>query len=150
MTKAGRVGLVTCLVVAVLAVAVAVYVLRIALSDHYTFGKNDIAYFLVVTSPTIRDFPRFTSAGEPLEFTYQARDGTSPSQITLSYNSQEPVETLHRNYHRHCVDKGYPVVARDQYLRLSDFGCDAPDYRIEALFRKLGAGNFVTAVFLER
>ena len=150
MTKAGRIVLVTCLVVAVLAVAVTVYVLRVALSDHYTFAKNDIAYFLVVTSPTIRDFPSVTDANETLKFTYQARDGTAPGQITLTYNSHEPLKTLHQNYRRHCADKGYPIIARAQYLLSSDFGCDAPDYRIETTFRKLSAGHVVTAVFLER
>lgn len=150
MTKAGRIVLFTCLVVAALAVTVTVYVLRVTLSDHYTFSKNDIAYFLVVTSPTIRDFPSFTDADESLAFIYQARDGTSPSQITLTYNSSEAVEALRQNYRRYCVDTGYPIVARAQYLLSSDFGCDAPDYRIEATFRELSAGNVVTAVFLER
>lgn len=150
MTKAGRIVLVTCLVVAVLAVTVTAYVLRVALSDHYTFRKNDIAYFLVVTSRTIRDFPSFTDADETLKFTYQARDGTAPSQITITYNSNQPAETLRRDYRRHCVDKGYSIVAQDQFLLSSNSGCDAPDYRIETTFQKLSAGTVVTVVFLER
>ena len=116
------------------------------------FGRDrgDAAYTIVATSKTVRDFPRFTTAGQAVDFTYSARDGTAPGQITMTYFSTDAAEDINRKYRDYCQRQGYPIVPEDRHLLSSRLGCDGSDYRIEVDFRRYNTATLVTVVFLER
>ena len=148
--KSLRIRLIAFTTLTVVAIGGGIYVLGVALSDHLTFGRNDAAYFIVVTSETVRDFPRFATVGQDVEFTYSARDGTAPGQIVMTYSSKDTVEDLDRKYQGHCTRQGYGRVPKDGYFLASRLGCDASDYRIEVDFQRRANVTLVTVVFLER
>ena len=126
------------------------YVLNVALSDHLTFQRSDIAYSIVVTSKTVREFPRFAAARQAVDFTYSARDGTAPGQIIMTYSSISAVEDLDRKYRSYCERQGYARFPEDELFLASRLGCDASDYRIEVDFQRRNNSILVTVVFLER
>jgi len=142
-------------VVAFLALVVAVtggglYVLNLVLSDNLAFRQGDFAY-IIVTTKTVRDFPRFAVIGEKVYFKYSARDGTAPGQIVMTYDSTDTVEDLERKHRAYCQRQDYPEISEDKRLLPSRLACDAFDYRIEIDFRlpRYNATS-VRVVFLER
>ena len=138
------------LVLATTAVGAGIYVLNIIFSEYIAFRQGGPAYTLLVTSDTVRDFPRFATAGQAVEFAYSARDGTAPSQITMTYASDETAEVLDRKHRDYCERKPYSAVPANKLLLESVLGCDASDYRIEIDFRQHNSAIIVTEVFLER
>ena len=134
----------------VAAIAAGSYVLRVALSEHFTFRQGDAAYWIVMTSKTARDFPRFLAEGQDAAFVYSARDGTAPGWITMTYTSSDTLPDLDSNHRRYCRSQGFSAVPKDGLLLTTRLGCDAPDYRIEIEFRPAGDHNQVTVLFLER
>ncbi len=148
--RALRVRLVVFLTLTVVAIGSGIYVLSVAFSVHLTFQQSDAAYTIVVTSKTVRQFPRFTAAGQAVDFTYSARDGTAPGQIIMTYSSKDAVEDLDRKYQDYCERQGYARVPKDGHFLASRLGCDASDYRIEVDFRQRNNATLVTVVFLER
>ena len=145
-----RIRLAAFLTLAVVTIGGGVYVLGIALSDHVTFRRNDAAYFIVVTRKTVRDFPRFATVGQAVEFTYSARDGTAPGQIIMTYSSHDGLEDLDRKYQGYCGRQGYTRVPKDGHFLASRLACDASDYRIEVNFQQRKNATMVTVVFLEK
>ena len=127
-----------------------IYVLSIVLSDHVAFRQGGPAYAIIVTSKTVHDFPRFTAAGRDADFTYSARDGTAPGQITMTYSSKDVVNALDRKYRTYCQRQGYASVPESERLLPSRLGCDAPDYRIQIDLQPRGTTTLVTVVFWEQ
>ncbi len=145
----GRALLTICLAAAAAAVAGGVYVLSIALSEDISFQEHHPAYWIVVTSDTVRGFPRFEADGESATFTYRARDGTAPGQITMAYVSKQPIEALEQKHRLFCTQVGYVHVEKNKLLLPTQLGCDAADYRIEIDFRPRADSVLVTVMFLE-
>lgn len=148
--RALRIRLAAFLALTVAAIGGGIYVLNVAFADHLTFRLNDAAYFIVVTSKTVGDFPRFTPVGQVVEFTYSARDGTAPGQIIMTYSSKSAMEDLERKYQGFCAGQSYAKVPEDRRFLASRLGCDASDYRIEVAFQRRNNATLVTVVFLER
>lgn len=145
-----RVWLVVLSALTVIAIGGGLYVLNVVFSDNLTFEQGDPAYIFVVTSKTVREFPRFTAAGQTAKFTYSARDGTAPEQIIMTYSSKDTVEDLDREHRTYCERQGYVRVPGDSLILASRLGCDASDYRIEINFVQRKNATLVTVVFLER
>ena len=138
------------LVLAATAIGAGIYVVNVIFGDNVTFRQGGVTYALIVTSDTVRDFPRFTTAGRPVDFAYSAKDGTAPSQIIMTYLSDEAAEALDRKHRNYCESMPYSIVPVDKHLLESILGCDAPDYRIEIDFHQRNVETLVTVVFLER
>ena len=147
--RALRVSLVAFLTLIAVLIGIGFYVLNVALSDHLTFQQSDVAYSIVVTSKTVREFPQFTAAGQTVDFTYSARDGTAPGQIIMIYSSSNSVEDLDRKHRVYCERQGYSIVPENEHLLSSRLGCDSSDYRIEVDFQQRNNAILVTVNFLE-
>lgn len=148
--KTLRIRLVVILALIAGAAGIGIYVLNIVFSDGLKFRQNDAAYFIVATSKTVRNFPRFTAAVRPVDFAYSARDGTAPGQIVMTYSSSDVVADLEGKHRFYCQRQGFPIVPKDRLLSAARLGCDAPDYRIEIDFSRRNNATLVTIVFLER
>lgn len=136
-----------------LAVAViggGLYVLNLVLNDNLAFRQGDFAY-TIVTTKTVREFPRFAVIEERVYFTYSARDGTAPGQIVMTYDSTDSVKELERKHRAYCRREDYPDISKDKRLLPSHLACDASDYRIEVDFQvPRNNATSVRVVFLER
>ena len=148
--RALRVTLIAFLTLIVVAFGIGTYVLSVVFSDHITFRQSDAAYMFVVTSKTVRDFPRFTASRQAVGFTYTARDGTAPGQIIMTYSIKDAVEDLDRKHRSYCERQGYSIVPEDQHFLSSRLGCDASDYRIEVDLQQRNTATLVTVVFMEK
>ena len=126
------------------------YVLNVALSDNLSFRPGDVAYYIVATSRTVREFPRFSAAAQAVDFTYSARDGTAPEQISMTYASTAAAEDLDRRHRAYCQVQHYASVPEDDLFLASRLGCEASDYRIEVNLRPHDQGTLVTVDFVER
>jgi len=145
-----RVGLVAIIALIAVLIGIGFYVLNVVFSDRLNFQQSDIAYSIVVTSRTIRDFPRFTATGGDVDYTYSARDGTAPGQIVMAYHSNSPADDLDRKYRTYCVRRSYSAIPKNELFLDSRLGCDATDYRIEVNFQQRKESVSVTVVFLEK
>ncbi len=144
-----RILFLVCLAAVAAAAAGGIYVLSVALGENVTFEEYDPAYWIVVTSDTVRDFPRFEAEGQTAVFTYDARDGTAPEMIDVQYASSEQPDALARRFYEHCALMAFSPVSKDDLFLPGDLGCDAPDYRIEIALAPRGGGTSVTVRFLE-
>lgn len=143
-------SLVALMLLAVAALAAGFYVLRLVLSDDLAFRQGDLAY-AIVTSETIRAFPRFSAIGDDVDFRYSARDGTAPAEIEMTYHSPDSVDDLLRKYSAYCELQEYAAVPEDEHFLPSRLACDAADHRIEVDFRVPGPdATLVSVTFLEK
>ena len=148
--RAVRVGLIAVLMSTVIVIGVGAYVLSVSLSEHLTFRLGDAAYYIVATSKTVREFPRFSASGKAVNFTYRARDGPAPGQISMTYASSAAAQDLDRRHRAYCEDQRYASVPEDDLFLASRLGCEASDYRIEVGLLPRVKGTLVTVDFLER
>ena len=127
------------------------YVFSLVTSDNLKFQKGDFAHTLIVRSDTIRNFPIINPFDDDIYFTYSARDGTAPEQITMSYDSLASVDELPEKFAAFCKEQNYAAVPQSDYLLRSILACDAPDYRIEIeLYLPRHNATRVTVSFLGR
>ncbi len=148
--RAVRVGLIALLALTVTAIGAGIYVLSVSLGEHVTFRRGDAAYYIIATSKTVRAFPRFSASARAADFTYVARDGPAPGQITMTYSSTAGVADLDRKHRAYCESRNYTSVPEDDLFLASRLGCDASDYRIEVFLRPRENGTSVTVDFVER
>ncbi len=134
----------------VTAIGAGIYVLSVSLSENLTFRLGDAAYYIIATSKTVREFPRFSAAAQAVNFTYSARDGPAPGQISMTYASTAATEDLDRRHRAYCEGQRYASVPEDDLFLASRLGCEASDYRIEVKLRPRDQGTWVTVEFLER
>ena len=148
--RALRIWLVAFLTLVVVAIGSGIYILSVSLSDDLAFRQGDAAYYIVVTSKTVRDFPRYSEVGQVAKFIYSARDGTAPGQIVMTYSSKGSVGEIDEKYQDYCERQGYSKVPNEGLFLESRLGCDASDYRIEVDFQQRSTATSVTVVFIER
>ncbi len=91
---------------AIVLLAMLIHTVRLLAEEDLIVTKNSYAYFIVIRSSTIKDFPVVNKEG--VEYYYSsAGDGNKPPAEGIRYTTGESFTVLLRRLEDYIVSKGY-------------------------------------------